>query len=76
MICVITKYFFIIFCSIYSFLKINNIDFKLRKNIFGVLFAVATSFIIYFTRQNFSFITLILIFVLLTVYLRFFYKNH
>lgn len=75
MICVITKYFFIIFCSIYSFLKINNIDFKLRKNIFGVLFAVATSFIIYFTRQNFSFITLILIFVLLTVYLRFFYKK-
>ena len=67
MISVALKYFFIILCSIYIFVKLQNITFsKLQKAIYLFL-AIPLTFIVYLTRDNYIHLTLIIIICLLTV---------
>lgn len=67
MISVALKYFFFILCSIYIFVKLQNITFsKLQKAIYLFL-AFPLTFIIYLTRENFIHLSLIIIISLLTV---------
>lgn len=72
---VIFKYFFIIFCSIYIFSKIQNLNIILRNLIFSLIFSSVFSVVAYCTRENFSFLTLAVIIFVLTVYLFLLYRQ-
>lgn len=75
MIGIIFKYFFIIFCSVYIFTKLDNRLMSLSNVIQAIIFSAIFSIIAYLTRKNFSFLTLTFILVALTIFLILQYKN-
>ena len=66
MISIVLKYFFIILCSICIFSKLQNFTFSKSQKIITLFLSTSVSFILYFTRKNFHFLTLILIVLFLT----------
>lgn len=75
MLCIIVKYFFIILCSVYIFLKLQNKTVSKKQNIINLLFSIASSILIYFVRKNLVTLTIISIVVLLIIFLQIFYRN-
>lgn len=71
----ILKYFFIILCSIYIYVKLQNICLNKKQIIFQFLFSLIFSVPVYFTREFFSYITIIIIVLALIVFLHFLYKE-
>lgn len=70
----IFKYFFIIICSIYIFIKIHNTSVNLRNSIASLAFSAIASVAAAFTRKNLNTYTLILIVILLTAFFYFSFK--
>lgn len=63
------KYFFIILCSIYIFIKLQTIRIKWKQIIIHIPIAAIFALAACFSRQNCAYLTLILIVLLLTMFL-------
>lgn len=72
---IIFKYFFIIICSIYIFIKLQDKSFNMEQIIIHLSFSTICSFVTYFTRKYFTYLTLIIIAFFLIIFLRIIYKK-
>ena len=71
----IFKYFFIVLCSIYIYVKLLNIQLNKKQITIHLLFSSILSIIVYFTRKNLAFLTFIIIIFVLVILLYFIYKK-
>lgn len=71
----IIKYFFIILCSIYIYVKLQNIQSNKKQIIIYLLFSLIFSIPVYFTRDDFSYLTIIVVVLAIIVFLRFIHKE-
>lgn len=71
----IFKYYFIILCSIYIYIKLQNIQLNKKQLILHLLFSMIFSVAVYFIRENLSYLTLIIIVLVLIVFLHYIHKK-
>ncbi len=71
----ITKYFFIVICSLYVYRKLLNITIRKKLYLLDIPFAILSSVIAYFVYSKITPLTLISVFLLTTIYTLIVYKK-
>lgn len=71
----IVKYFFIILCSVYLYTKLLKININKNKVVVSIVFSIISTFVVYFTRVNYYYLTFLIIVFVNVVLFQIIFKN-